>query len=228
MSMQLNPLLQAYKNLMIDSTAPWLMKQVIAEIDQRRTSAWFSQVLTAGRQAPNPQILVLDGQEAERLADLLADGPVVLKFYRGSWCPFCTLELKAYERMAPQLKKLGVRLIGITPESPQRIRLTRQFDCPSFEIVNDAGNAIAHQFGLTYQAGPAERALYEHHGACEHLDDSATSLTLALPALYLIEPGGHISYANVSPDPTSRAEPADLLGRVRKVREMMALAENAR
>ncbi|MFK7962444.1 MAG: peroxiredoxin-like family protein [Burkholderiaceae bacterium] len=214
----LNQLLQAYKGLMIDSTDPALIKQVMAEIEQRRTAPGFSEVLGSGASAPNPNLHLESEGAGKSLGDLLADGPVLLKFYRGSWCPFCTLELKAYERIAPQLKRLGVRLIGISSESPERIKLTRQFDCPSFEIVHDANNDIARAFGLTYEAGPAERALFEHHGATEHLGDPANPLTMAMPAVYLIEPDGRVSYASVSPDPTTRAEPGDLVERIRAAR----------
>ena len=225
MLIMLNQLLQAYKGLMIDSTNPDLIKRVMAEIEQRRTAPWFSQVLGTGAWAPD-LVLPLESEGAGvRLGDLLADGPVLLKFYRGSWCPFCTLELKAYERIAPQLKRLGIRLIGISPESAERIALTRQFDCPSFDIIHDADNDIARAFGLTYEAGPAERALFEHHGATEHLGDTANRLTMAMPAVYLIEPDGRVSYASVSPDPTTRAEPGDLLERIRATRSAQVTAD---
>ncbi len=222
MLIMLNQLLQAYKGLMIDSTDPALIRQVMAEIEQRRSAPGFSKILSSGVLAPDPELsLESDGTNC-KLSDLLADGPVLLKFYRGSWCPFCTLELKAYERIAPQLKRLGIRLIGISPESAERIDLTREFDCPSFEIIHDANNDIARAFGLTYQAGPAERALFEHHGATEHLGGPVNSLTMAMPAVYLIEPDGRISYASVSPDPTARAEPGDLVERIRATRSVEA------
>lgn len=222
----LNQLLQAYKGLMIDSTEPDLIRQVFAEIEQHRAAPWFSRVIGSGALAPDLQLSVGANDRSSRLKDLLADGPVLLKFYRGSWCPFCTLELKAYERIAPQLKRLGIRLIGVTPESISRIALTRQFDCPSFDIAHDADHAVAKQFGLTYKAGPAEMALYEHHGATEHLggtSGSGESVTMALPALYLIEPDGRISYSSLSPDPTVRAEPEELLERIRAMRAPAAL-----
>lgn len=217
----LNQLLQAYKGLMIDSTEPSLIKQLFAEIEQHRAAPWFSRVVGIASDAPDLQLAVGTDEGGSRLKDLLVDGPVLLKFYRGSWCPFCTLELKAYERIASQLKRLGIRLIGVTPESVSRIALTRQYDCPSFDIAHDADHAVAKQFGLTYQAGPAEMALYEHHGATEHLGGANApdgSVTMALPALYLIEPDGRISYSSMSPDPTVRAEPAELLERIRDMR----------
>ena len=222
----LKQLLQAYKALMIDSSEPSLIRHLSAEIEQHRAAPWFSRVLGTGANAPTPEISIGTGEGGHRLSDLLVDGPIVLKFYRGSWCPFCTLELKAYERIAAQLKELGVRLIGVTPESVSRIALTRQFDCPSFDIAHDADHAVAKRFGLTYQAGPAEMALYEHHGATEHLGEtgaSGGSATMALPALYLIEPDGQISYSSLSPDPTIRAEPSEVLKHVRGIRARAAL-----
>jgi len=223
MPIMLNQLLQAYKGLMIDSTEPSLTERLLAEIEQHRNAAWFSRILSTGTRAPDLRLSLAADEQAVQLSELLTGGPVLLKFYRGSWCPFCTLELKAYERIAPQLKALGIRLIGVTAESERRIELTRQFDCPSFDIVHDANHRVARQFGLTYQAGPAERAMVEHHGATEHLGGSAGSLTMALPALYLIDVNGRISFSSVSPDPTVRAEPSEVLTHVRSMSRAIAL-----
>ena len=51
------------------------------------------------------------------LSEMLADGPVVLSFYRGGWCPFCNLEFKALHNKLPEMQTLGARLVGISPET---------------------------------------------------------------------------------------------------------------
>ncbi len=41
------------------------------------------------------------------LASLLSEGAVVLTFYRGGWCPYCNLQLRAYQRIVPEIRQLG-------------------------------------------------------------------------------------------------------------------------
>src|SRR5262249_45937066 len=52
------------------------------------------------------------------LSDQLHRGPVVLTFYRGAWCPYCDLQLRAYSNFLPQLAAAGAALLAISPQRP--------------------------------------------------------------------------------------------------------------
>ena len=68
---------------------------------------------------PAPAIVLPDAQgKPFDLAALLASGPVIVTFYRGGWCPYCNLELKAYQDVLPQIIAAGASLVAISPEKP--------------------------------------------------------------------------------------------------------------
>lgn len=60
------------------------------------------------------------------LADLLDKGPVVVSFYRGAWCPYCNLELKALNDFLPQFKTKSAQLVAISPQLPDQTLTTAQ------------------------------------------------------------------------------------------------------
>lgn len=67
-----------------------------------------------GEQAPDFTLPDALGR-AVTLSDLLKQGPVVMAFYRGAWCPYCNLQLHAYQQVFPQIQVLGASLVAISP-----------------------------------------------------------------------------------------------------------------
>lgn len=164
---------------------------------------------------PVPDLPLPDAPDGPpRLSDLWRDGPLVLKFYRGRWCPYCTLDLRAWQRALPELRARGTRLVAITPQEAPEIALTRERDRLGFRIVSDPGNRIARAFGIAYEVDPEVRALYEGFGLSGSQVDPAGTWTLPLPACYLIGTDGRVEWAHVDVDYRRRAEPADLVARL--------------
>ena len=86
------------------------------------------------------------------LAELTADGPAVLVFYRGGWCPYCNIALRTYEQeLLPQLARFGARLVAISPERPDASLSTREKAELTFSVLSDAGSGLAGRLGLTYE-----------------------------------------------------------------------------
>ena len=75
------------------------------------------QALTVGDIAPDFTLPDATGK-AMRLSDLLQQGPVVINFYRGEWCPYCNLELRAFQNLLPEFKQADTTLVAISPELP--------------------------------------------------------------------------------------------------------------
>ena len=82
-----------------------------------RKSGILNRCLQLGESAPNFSFASADGAE-QTLHQLLEKGPVVLSFYRDGWCGFCCAELEAYEAIIPELTKMGVTYLAISPEGP--------------------------------------------------------------------------------------------------------------
>ena len=149
--------------------------------------------------------------ESRQLAELLKQGPVVLNFYRGGWCPFCNLEFKALSDILPEIQAKGASLIGISPETPDASLSTIEKHHLPFEVLCDQGNEIAEKYGLIMTIDEELRPLYEQWGIDVPAANGDDSFQLPLPATYVIKQDGTIHACYVNKDYTSRMEPADIL-----------------
>ena len=146
-----------------------------------------------------------------QLAELLKDGPVVLNFYRGGWCPFCNLEFKALSDILPQIKAKGAMLVGVSPETPDASLSTIEQHKLPFEVLSDTGNQIAERYGLVMTIYEELRPLYSQWGMDIPAANGDDSYQLPLPATYVIKQDGTIQACYVNKDYTTRMEPQDIL-----------------
>ena len=192
--------------------APAVAAALDAEARAIAASGRLERALRAG--AALPDVPLPDAPDGRvRLPDLVRDGPLVLVFYLGRWCPFCTLELRAWQRALPAIRALGGRLVAVSPQDEREIALTRERDRLDFHMVSDPDNALARRFGIAHEVAPAVRDAYAASGMACARDDSA-AWTLALPAVYLVGRDGRVDWAHVDADWRRRAEPADVVARL--------------
>jgi peroxiredoxin len=150
-----------------------------------------------------------------RLYQALGKGPVVLSFYRGGWCPFCNLELQALHARLPEIQALGASLIAVSPETPDHSLTTAEKHGPGFEVLSDAGNSTARDFGLIFTVYEEMRPLYLKWGLDVPACNGDDSWELPVPATYVIDTGGLVRAAHVDKDYTRRMEPEQILGTLR-------------
>ncbi|TMO71194.1 alkyl hydroperoxide reductase [Pseudoalteromonas sp. S3785] len=149
--------------------------------------------------------------EYVELADLLNKGPVIISFYRGNWCPYCNLELKALNDYLPQFKTHSAQLIAISPQLPDETLSTAQKNDLEFNVLSDINNKVAEQFGLLFTLDKRIQALYSQFGIDFEKYYGDKSYKLPLPATYVINQKGIITYAFLNEDYTLRAEPIDVM-----------------
>ena len=145
------------------------------------------------------------------LADLLDKGPVVVSFYRGAWCPYCNLELKALNDFLPQFKTKSAQLVAISPQLPDQTLTTAQKNELEFDVLSDVGNKVAQQFGLLFTLDKRIQELYTGFGIDFEQTYGDKTYQLPLPATYVINQNGIITYAFLNEDYTLRAEPSDVM-----------------
>ena len=141
----------------------------------------------------------------------LCEGPVVLSFYRGSWCPFCNLELNALQQRLPEIRRYGARLIGISPEKPDSSLSHAEKLNLEFDVLSDPGNRIAGDYGLIMTVPEPLRPLYLQWGIDLPAANGDESHQLPVPATYVIDNSGVIRAAYVEKDYTKRMEPEDII-----------------
>ncbi len=162
-----------------------------------------------------PDVALPDAPDGRvRLPELVRGGPLVLVFYLGRWCPFCTLELRAWQRALPRIRALGAQLLAICAQDEREVALTRERDALEFHLVSDPANALARRFGVAYEVAPALREAYAASGMAGPRDGDDSAWTLPLPAVYLVGRDGRIDWAHVDPNWRRRAEPSDVLARL--------------
>ena len=151
------------------------------------------------------------------LYEVLKQGPVVLSFYRGGWCPFCSLELQALQSILPDIRALGATLIGVSPETPDNSLSTVEKQQLEFEVLSDQGNQVARDYGLLFTVYEEMRPLYLEWGFDLPAVNGEDSWEIPVPATYVIDANGIIRAGYVNKDYTKRMEPDDILAALREM-----------
>ena len=196
-------------------SAPAAMQEAFAQgIDEVHQSGVAESAKNVGDDAPTGELLTQDGKKIA--ADSLwAEGPVVLSFYRGGWCPYCNIQLRAYQENLDQFQALGANLVAISPEKPDNSLETAEKNELEFTVLSDVGNEVADKFGLRYEIDPVlvERfapILEEYNGEESH--------TLPLTATYVVDTDGTIKFSYVTADYKLRAEPSDIVSALKHIK----------
>jgi len=145
------------------------------------------------------------------LGQLIERGPAVIVFYRGGWCPYCNLELRAFQQILPDIKAARASLVAISPEKPDDTLTTAQKNSLSFEVLSDVGQKVGRAFGLVYQFSDELKSAYGGFGLDIPAKNGADEWALPISATYVIDRDGMIIYAYTDPDYRDRADPLDVL-----------------
>jgi len=167
--------------------------------------------LAVGADAPSFELTDIRGQR-QSLKAMLANGPVVMTFYRGGWCPYCTTQLSAYEAAMPEMKALGALMVAISPQTMEASKSAAEAVKLSYTVLSDQGNTVAKSYGVSH-AIPADIAPMYRPLLAKSNGDADSELPLA--ATYVIDRQGKIAYAYVNADYRQRAEPSEIIAALR-------------
>ena len=187
-----------------------------AKIEELRASFALEAAIGVGAIAPDFRLPDVKGNPVS-LADLLRRGPVVVTFYRGGWCPYCNIQLRAYQAVLPQIAALGARLVAISPQLPDQSLSTAQANELTFEVLSDVGNHAARRFGLVYALPEELRAALRSNNKALPGINGDESWELPVPATYVIARDGRIALAYIEVDYRKRLEPEAILDALRSL-----------
>ena len=183
------------------------MHRATAEL---KASGLAAKALKVGDKAPIFTLKAPEGNDVSSAA-LLAEGPLVVSFYRGVWCPYCNMELQALQAALPDFAKRGARLVAISPQTAANSRKSVRQNELSFPILSDEKGKIAEAFGLKFALPDYLVDLYKSFKNDLPAFNDDPDWTLPMPARYVIGQDGTIVYAEVNPDYTLRPDPEDML-----------------
>ena len=189
-----------------------------AKIGELRGSFALGATVKAGATAPGFTLPDVRGNPVS-LADLLRHGPAVVTFYRGGWCPYCNIQLRAYQAILSRITEMGARLAAISPQLPDQSLSTAQADELAFDVLSDVGNAAARPFGLVYALPEDLRAALRSNNKALPGINGDESWELPVPATYVVGQDGRIALAYVEVDYRKRLEPEAILDALRPLRQ---------
>ncbi len=183
------------------------MQAAMAEVAERLPNPG----LPPGTEAPDFRLPNALG-EPVRLSDVLSQGPVVLTFYRGAWCPYCNLQLRALKQIMPRIERHGAELIAITPQKPDASLEQVAEDGYPFEILSDLDDRVMEAYHLKFELpAPVNRLYQEKLGLDLAHWNGDGRYVLPVPGTFVIDPDGVIRAAFARLDYTQRMEPAAIL-----------------
>jgi peroxiredoxin len=185
------------------------------KIEELRSTFARRAALEEGDRAPDFSLPNAQGRTTS-LSAALRQGPAVVVFYRGGWCPYCNLQLRAYQALRPELEALGPSMLAISPQLPDASLSTAEREALTFDVLSDLGNEVARRFGLVYSLPQEVRdALSSNNKALPDINGD-DSWELPVPATYVIARNRRISLAFIEVDYRQRLAPQQLLAALRE------------
>jgi peroxiredoxin len=170
--------------------------EVVAMIDaatQRLLASGLAdRALGVGARAPEFELPDATGRSIAS-ARLLAQGPLVVKFYRGAWCPYCNLDLRAWQGHLPELAALGAQFVAVSPTSADASLTLAQKHALAFPVLSDAGHGVARRFGIVYTLDESLRTVYAAFDVDLPAYNGDSSFELPVPATGRWPRGGSTS-----------------------------------
>ncbi len=180
------------------------------ETETLRQSGILQRALGVGAQCPDISLMDARGQSMN-LKQLWQNGPAILVFYRGVWCPYCNLELRAWQQALPTHKSKGIALGAISPQTPDNSLTTAEKNELEFTVLSDVGLGAAKAFGLDFSLSPKLAEIYQGFGIDVAKANGSSDWMLPVPATYGVNTSGKIVFASVDVDYRNRAEPSAVI-----------------
>ena len=193
------------------------------EVSERATEELFAtgiedRILRAGQKAPEFTLVDALTGKPVRSSDLLALGPLVIKFFRGRWCPYCVTELEVWRELQAELRGLGALFVAISPQARRQNDFTLQQHGLTFPILSDPEAKVAEQFGAAYTVPAAHREYYQGilvnipfvNSGSTYKNATEASWRLPIPAIFVIGRDGTILFSEGHADFRVRPEPSDV------------------
>jgi peroxiredoxin len=196
---------------------PKFMNGVDAAIQNAKEFEQGANALKVGQQASDFELPNQEGK-AVALKDLVAKGPVVVTFYRGDWCPYCNLQLRALQARLEDIEKLGATLVAISPQVPDGSLTKSEISEMKFTVLSDQNAKVASQYGVAWEVPDF---LLDHMRVDRNLDlekiNNGNGSVLPIPATFIIGTDGIIAWNYVNVDYRTRSEPEEIVEVLKKL-----------
>ncbi|PHN92634.1 redoxin [Maribacter sp. 6B07] len=196
---------------------PEFMKVVDEIIEEAKAFEKGKNALKVGEQAPNFELPDALGNQI-KLSGLLDNGAVVVTFYRGSWCPYCNLQLRALQAKLPEIQSFGATLVAISPEVPDASMTKNEISEMDFTVLSDQDAKVASKYGVAWEV---PEFLLDHMRVDRNLDlkqiNNGNGTVLPIPATFIVGTDGAIQWSYVNVDYRTRSEPDEIVEALKSI-----------
>lgn len=207
--------------------APLDVREAMTRADMELAASGIAHhAVKAGDLAPDFRLPDARGGQF-RLRDLLAKGPVVVSFYRGGWCPYCNLELRALQSALPAIKQLGAHLVAVSLQTPDESLSTAEKNELAFAVLSDVGSATAKAYGIAFDLAEELRPIYARFGHALPDKNGDDSWVLPIPATYVIDTKGTVVLAFIDVNYRNRLEPAEIISALGCLRKELPIIRSS-
>jgi peroxiredoxin len=145
----------------------------------------------------------------KKVSDWVKEGPLVVTFYRGGWCPYCMKQLKQLSMQLPQFK--GARIVALSPESEKQVAISKRKNDLKIPLISDKNNETARLLGIAFKVEDAMVEMYKGYGIDLKASQGNADNILPVPATFVIGKDRKVAYSFVEVDYTQRAAPSDIV-----------------
>ncbi len=179
-------------------------------IKEIKTNQLKENALQMGDTIPDFSLRAIDGNTIQ-LSDLHESEFLILNFYRGGWCPYCNMELRAYERLKKNFEELGVNIVAISAEISQLAAQTVQKNNISFPVLTDVDAQFMKKVGIVFKLNEKTKKDYVSFGMDFTQIHGNENYELPVPAIYVINKDMEIVFVHFEADYMTRIEPEQVL-----------------
>lgn len=197
---------------------PTKAKQVMADTKRDLADKMHNPGLKIGSKVPDFTLPNALGKPVN-LYEQLQKGPVILTFYRGAWCPFCSLQLKTYQEVMPTFKQYGASLVAVTPQKPDQSLKQLEKQALNFEVLSDLDSAVMKAYELRFVVPTKLVEVYKNMGLDLAEYNGEGRYELPVPGTFVLDQQGVIQAKFADTDYTKRMEPRDIVAALEKIKK---------
>ncbi len=191
-------------------------KSILREASAKMMEKIKDPGLKTGDKAPLFDLYNAYGKKIS-LGKELTKGPVILVFYRGSWCPYCNLHLKVLNDTLPEFKKYGAQLVTVTPQTPDRSAEQFKKDGYLFEVLTDADYKVMKSYNLYFEPQKERLDVYKKIGLNIEDYNGEGRSGLPVPGTFVIDQSGIIKAVHAKASYWERMEPMKIVEVLRAI-----------
>lgn len=150
--------------------------------------------LLIGEEIPDMGLTDINGNAFD-LKKTIAQKPTVLVFYRGGWCPYCSLQLSGLQKVIGDLEKLGYQLLAVSTDSPSELKESIGKEKLTYTLISDADLNLSKAMGIAFKAPEQYARTLEKSSGGKNSD-----YLLPVPSVFILDRKGRIQFEYISPD----------------------------